>query len=362
MTVTSCKDVLARLSSFLDARLPAGEQGEVQRHLDACVPCQEERAALERTDALVMAALSDHPFTDAGVQELLGKLPLSTLGQSARLERAPVRRFRPAGGMGVALAAAALLVGLGLGLTTTDSPAAGDPVAAPNEVLAQANAGILVLGEDGSSTIVKDTPIRAGDRVVALETPASISLPDGSQVVLHADTEVKLRRDRDGGITVEMARSEGKVYCEVAKRQRPFRVAARGLEVSVLGTRFLVDQASRFATVTVVSGRVLAAAGPDRRILTADEQAQAVFGPRAEVRLACSQVTARLFGPWVPKLIQEQSEIDRATARPTAPTAPSQPVQRPPQQQPPVDHGLDQPIPPPTPAGQEPRSGPPSGR
>ena len=79
------------------------------------------------------------------------------------------------------------------------------------------------------SPVLRQTRLKTGQKLLAVGNPASIYLDDGTVLELHADTEVELRHDADGGLTVHVLGHEGKVYCEVSKQVRPFRVQARGL-------------------------------------------------------------------------------------------------------------------------------------
>jgi ferric-dicitrate binding protein FerR (iron transport regulator) len=343
-----CDRVQEQLSAYLDSRLGTDELARIRTHLDGCDGCRAERQALERTDALVAAAVSDHPFGDAFVSELLGKLPVHTLAA------APVRgsvhaegsaRSRPVG-IGFAALAAGLLLAVGLNLTSAPPPSI---VSAVPVVVAKAGVGLVLLGEHGGA-LADGAEVMAGDRVVAVQTPASLTLADGTRVDLHADTEVALVRDADGGLTVAFSESEGKVFCHVAKQSAaPFRVRVRGLEVSVLGTQFIVEQRNASSSVTVVEGRVLAEARADRRTLGAGDQAEA-FPHVGSGRLGLSRVTARRHGLWVPQLAAEQARIDanhvEAAPLPLPVPPPAIVPAGTPEQ--PGHPGMDQPIVPPT--------------
>ena len=142
-----CIGIQERLSAYLDSRLPADELASIREHLTACDPCQTERRALERTDALVAAAVSDHPFGDAFVAELLGTLPTQTLRHTqiaATQSISPsltVRRRRAVPSIGLAALAAGLLLALGLNLTNSPRPST---VADLPGVVAQAGQGLML--------------------------------------------------------------------------------------------------------------------------------------------------------------------------------------------------------------------------
>ncbi len=346
MSDMSCDGVRASLSRYLDDRLPAGELAATRAHLGGCAACAAEKEALCRVDAAVAAAVADHPFGDAAVERVLAGLPLEELGR----RRSSAEPARSRAGMGLALAAAALMAALGLALTVDPGERPMSPAA--RQVLARAGEGVLVF-DAGSGYASSGNVVREGDRVVAVRTPGTLFFADGTRVDLHADTSLDLRRDRDGGLRLALDAdgAEGKLFCEVAPQDRPFRVQAHGLEVEVLGTRFAVEQTRLGSAVTVVEGRVQATTltGPrfDRRVLTGGYRAE--VSPAAE-RLALAQVEApRRFAQWLPRLRDEQAAIDMK-ARPLpagepAPTQPSGPAEPTAPVAPPT--GLDAPVAPP---------------
>jgi len=48
-----CRELLARLSEYIDGELDAGMCGELDEHMEDCDPCQRFVEALRRTVALV---------------------------------------------------------------------------------------------------------------------------------------------------------------------------------------------------------------------------------------------------------------------------------------------------------------------
>lgn len=99
----------------------------------------------------------------------------------------------------------------------------------------------------------------------------SVTLADGSSVVLDADSAIAVRYSA-GERYVELRR--GAAYFSVVPDQIPFTVAAAGGEARVLGTRFEVRRLGEGARVSVQQGRVAVRGGPLEapRVLTADQQ------------------------------------------------------------------------------------------
>jgi len=318
-------------------------------------------------DAILSAAFSDHPFGDEAVERVVAGLPhrqvrrpakqakLAPAQPSQQPSQQPRQQPRQRGGrlltgLFLSAAAAALLCGVALSLIESElPPAAPGPVVA--QAIGQAGAGLLRLEEGNQTQLSAGAPIRVGERLLAVAHPATIELSDGTHLDLHADTELSFRREPKGGLTVLLHGAEGRLFCEVAKQQAPFRVEGRDLAVQVLGTRFLVEQSTRSSKVVVVEGRVRTEVASESVVLGAGDQAEAFLD---EAVIEQTRVTPRRAALWVPRLREEQRSIDRAHTRRSEPSAPLvTPPQAPaPEVGPPE---LDQPVVPPTPAGGDKR-------
>lgn len=346
--MSTCREVKELLPGYVDARLPTDDLAIVRGHLDACAGCARERAALERTDALLGAAFSDHPWGDAGVESLVLALRAKAQATTRRDDRDD-RDDRSGRSGSVWVAAAAVLLTAGAILWpgapgTHDAPV----VASAPAPLGQAGPGLMRAGDDGAFEVVAEgATVRAGERLVAVAPGAQVRLDDGSRVQLYPDTEVVLRDDPDGGVTVALGGLDGEVYCEVAKRKAPLRVSARGLDVQVLGTRFLVNHGRQVSRVVVLEGRVLASTLGDRRVLQRDDAAEAHEGEQA---LRTSRVTGPVWGLWVPRVADELRQRFPAQETPVAPPpVETSPLERPAPPTPPPPSELDNPIVPPAP-------------
>ncbi len=109
------------------------------------------------------------------------------------------------------------------------------------------------------------------DMVSAPGEVRTVTLSDGSNVVLDADSAIAVRYSA-GERHVELRR--GAAYFSVVRGEIPFTVAAAGGEARVLGTRFEVRRLGEGARVSVQQGRVAVRGGPLEapRVLTADQQ------------------------------------------------------------------------------------------
>ncbi|WP_460671009.1 FecR family protein [Larkinella ripae] len=85
----------------------------------------------------------------------------------------------------------------------------------------------------------------------------TITLPDGSEVILNAHSNLKLATDWQEGQTREVW-LEGEAFFKVVQKQRPSRfiVHTSDLNVEVLGTQFNVDSRKGATQVVLNSGQV----------------------------------------------------------------------------------------------------------
>ncbi len=100
----------------------------------------------------------------------------------------------------------------------------------------------------------------AADHVTERGERRSLTLSDGSTVLLDADSALLVEEDHPGERRVRLLR--GAAFFEVAHSDEPFVVAAAGGEVRVLGTRFDVRLVDDGGVVTLERGSVAVSAGP----------------------------------------------------------------------------------------------------
>lgn len=101
-----------------------------------------------------------------------------------------------------------------------------------------------------------------------------LSLPDGSRVYLNNASSIRFEATFAGQErAVEVS---GELLFEVKKERRPFVVRHEGLQVEVLGTRFLVNTFGDepYRTATLVEGTVRVKGGNDEVVLKEGQQAR----------------------------------------------------------------------------------------
>jgi hypothetical protein len=114
-------------------------------------------------------------------------------------------------------------------------------------------AAIVVLSRAGREPAA---PVAsAPSRIVTPEGGASRFIVEDAVIDAGSDTSVEVNRDRDGSVTLVLAR--GSVDCDVAPRagRGAFRVVAGDVEVAVVGTRFTVTRRPA-VRVDVARGKV----------------------------------------------------------------------------------------------------------
>jgi ferric-dicitrate binding protein FerR (iron transport regulator) len=267
-------------------------------------------AELARFQAyLAQAELPDLPWDE----HLLGPEAATRTRIFERLRAAtgPPRRRRRQQWAGLSMLLAALAAGLGYWhwhhLPPPAAPVAVQKPAAPQPLAPNHNQALLtladgrtvllnqaqrgVLARQGASQVQKtaDGQLRyaAGAPLASqpllyntVATPRGgqyqLTLPDGSQVWLNAASSLRFPVAFGGAERrVELT---GEAYFEVAKDARhPFKVAARGAEVTVLGTHFDVQSYAdepALAT-TLLEGAVQLRQGTQQTLLRPGQQAQA---------------------------------------------------------------------------------------
>ncbi|MBD1552483.1 FecR family protein [Pseudomonas typographi] len=115
------------------------------------------------------------------------------------------------------------------------------------------------------------------DHVCPAGPVCSLTLADGSQLTLDADTAIAVDLT-PGRRQVQVRR--GAVFFKVSHTGQPFVVQAGGGDVRVMGTEFEVRRQASDERVTVLGGKVAvrAAAGQPEQVLQADQQVAYAHG------------------------------------------------------------------------------------
>ncbi len=178
----------------------------------------------------------------------------------------------------------------------------------------------LVLSSRSSAPV---TQLAEGQEALG---PAVVSLGDHSTVALEAKAQVQVELEQPA--EVRLALNGGRARFAVTKnRARNFHVLARGVDVRVVGTKFVVEDLGDGVLVSVEEGVVEVRAGTELRRLTAGQSWRASAEPNSE---HASRATPPPAPPPEPLagLDLSEPEVDEVlpAARETRPAKPPRPV------------------------------------
>lgn len=144
--------------------------------------------------------------------------------------------------------------------------------------------------------IIEATPSLAFESESAVGERRFISLKDGSQLYLNADSKVKVVFD---DLRRKVILLEGEVYFDIAKDpNRPFIVEAGEVDIRVVGTAFNVDRRDSQVNIDVTEGVVRSEA--DRVVeLTAGQAISASEYGFDEVRESRYELSADWRNGWI---------------------------------------------------------------
>lgn len=178
-------------------------------------------------------------------------------------------------------------------------------------------ANVELLMEDGTLKIEErrrpEVPV-TNTITVAYAATQRVELPDGSHVHLNSGSELEFETPLGVGERRVSLRGEGFFEVE-ADEKRPFVVAARGMEVRAVGTKFNVKayDDDGYAAATLTQGSVEVTAGGTRERL--EPGAQAVWNDALSVR----RVEPAVYTAWTEGMFyfheQPLGEILRTVAR-----------------------------------------------
>ena len=129
----------------------------------------------------------------------------------------------------------------------------------------------------GATLLLKQLPEKT-QTILATENRQQVSLPDGSTVTLRKNARLQYAASFEAKSERHVS-LEGEAFFEVAKdAQHPFTIDAQGLEVTVLGTSFLVNSGAK--EIAVRTGKVQVAGHENQAtvVLTAGEGIQLTDG------------------------------------------------------------------------------------
>lgn len=256
--MASCTKIEHSLQSFIDGELSDSERLILENHLHDCPSCCLLLKQHTGCNADIFESFAPFRYQGDMTSYVMEHLPeMITLSEgSGDLEQVNRRAKHPAPfrerfNLLVPLAAAFLIVGLGFMLKES-WPEADIPDAVLGAVTYQKGSTSRIASETEERSVARLRSIaQAGDR---FETGAHanmmISLLGPTEVKLAPNSRIRVHDERR--ISVE----KGRVFLDVAKGNRVFRVLTPNGTVTVFGTSFEVYVQNDETTVSVVEGEV----------------------------------------------------------------------------------------------------------
>ncbi len=253
--MASCAQIDHQIQSYLDGELLLSDRAILEQHLAECPDCVRVLRQHQWSNASLFEVYAPVRLNRDLTEYVLSHLPemepiaidVQRLNRRAKHPtpwRERLFRLMP-------LAVAGLLLVLGAFITARwPEPAApSDTVGMVAAVSGKANR--IAEGTGLHSRVRERIWAQPGDRIITDPGSMLSLLTVGpSELRLAGDTSVKV--DTDRGITID----RGRVYLDIAKSQRLFKVVTPIGNVTVFGTRFEVFVEPSRTTVTVAEGKV----------------------------------------------------------------------------------------------------------
>ena len=124
-----------------------------------------------------------------------------------------------------------------------------------------------------------------------------LTLPDGSEITLDKNAELSYRNNFMGQFQREVSMS-GRAFFHVSKdAAHPFKVNSGDITVTVLGTRFTVNELKGHTQVFLTEGKVRVESGKTRETVLISHPGDQVITTR-EGSLLQNKVNAALYASW----------------------------------------------------------------
>lgn len=256
--MASCTKIEHSLQSFIDGELADSERLNVEIHLHDCPTCTALLRDHKQCNAAMFDSFSEDRYCGDMTAYVMEHLPemIEISNEASDLEQVNRRAKHPAALQEqfkkfLPLAAAFMIIGLGY-ILTENWPERAIPENALGAVTYQSGNVYRHDGETNERSAVElKTYARAGDSFEAeVDSTLLLTLLGPTHIKMSSDTRVHITDDRR--IRVE----KGRVFLDVAKANRMFRVFTPNGTVTVFGTSFEVNVDNDHLTVSVTEGQV----------------------------------------------------------------------------------------------------------
>ena len=259
--MASCIQIEGMLQSYVDDEASSSERLLIEEHLKACVGCEEHLQTVRTTAATMFEVLNRDKLRDDFTDKVMAHLPdippAVSVNESLRLQAHNEKRlarkwFLTAVRLVPVVMPMILLILAGL-LWAAWPTFEVDPAPIVG----------MILYSDGDTanvqTFASDVDVVAigygihNDDVFATgaESQMLLGLAGPSQITVFENSSVEVVAER------EIILNEGRVFFDVARDARRFRVHTPDGRITVFGTSFQVDIQNSGTEVTVVNGEVM---------------------------------------------------------------------------------------------------------
>ncbi len=259
--MASCIQIEGMLQSYVDDEVSPSERLLIEEHLKGCEGCAAQMEKLRATDASVFEVLRQYSLHEDFAERVMAHLPdippAVSVAESLRLqahnEKNRTRRWFLTAVrlvpvvMPVILLILAALLWLAWPTFDAEQPDAVGMVlySDGNATNVSSSAGAEMVASKGHGIQYGDSFTTGSDSrmLLGLAGPSHITVFENSVVVLEAEREVVLKK--------------GRVFFDVSRDARHFRVHTPDGRITVFGTSFQVDIQNAGTEVTVVNGDVM---------------------------------------------------------------------------------------------------------
>lgn len=272
--MASCKQIDGLLQAYIDGELTAAEVVVLEQHVSGCRPCAAMLHRQKASSALLYESFAEHRLKRDITSSVMAHLPeMEITAQTGRdvtyRTKHPKKRMTAVFTYAPAWAAI-LLVALGLAIIYS-WPSGKEQMVSHVGMVTYLRGEIL--RSDDLSTERRGVSLRSmifeNER---LETAGNgalmIGLSGSSRLKADEKTRIKIMTARQ--INLET----GRIWLEVGKDKRLFRVTTPYGTVTVFGTRFLVEVNNANAVVTVEDGEVTVENDTRFAVLNPNEQVE----------------------------------------------------------------------------------------
>jgi len=275
--VVSCTQIENSLQAYIDDEVGASERLILEQHVEDCARCKESLRSQQRANASLFAAYSDDRLTRSLRFRITAHLPeiQSVRGENDSVvglinERAkyPVSWW---GRVGRLMPAAAVAILLFMALILRYSlPESTEPVVAMSIGVVTASTGATAHAPKNAPTgepaKLSEFVLR-GDRFeTQLGSTAMVSLTGPTSLKVGENTRVHV--DDPRSVTLDY----GRIWVDVGRDGRLFKIHTPRGEVTVFGTVFSVSHINNETQVTVERGEVQVARGDEFRVVEGGQQ------------------------------------------------------------------------------------------